>query len=201
MKSAVLIVVIVLGSCVVLTMGFILGKMILKEFIERIRGKKMVKIAKKANYPVLVINRDNGVLAVCSFRAFEEAAQKFQDEAIEEQKSGKIDKYIGKREYLVIPTFTFSDEEHRIMAHTGEIESFHKLRRDLVERVTGYRVDDVDWESLNMVCNLLMVEKKQLLIPFKRSDLAGHNTKSQLELFGGKSLYDAYEALMPPRSK
>ncbi len=191
-------IVIIAISTIVVVIGFLRENVPI--FPKDWRGRRMIKLA-KANGPLLVRNTVAGVTALCTLRDFQAAVRSFKDHAIEGRLSVEGSKlWVKKIEVLVNPTFTFSEEWARVMAHTGDTHWIRVIEEMLVERVTGISYEKVWQEDFDKALSYLIHRKSQLLIPFMLPHISGLDTMGQLEAFGNKCADDAFIALLQPKS-
>ena len=176
--------------------GFVICFLVI-DTIKKIRGRKMLKLA-KAHGPVVVANTEKRVTAVCSYEAFKKADRESYESVIGEKDAKKrAELFMKRREILVVPTFTFADDDVLVIAHTGSRFWAEKMRSELVKRVTGYDRSQVPYQDFDIATSFLAVSEERLLIPFMRPLLAGFDPEKQMELFGNKSVDDAFRALLP----
>lgn len=182
-------------------LGIFVVPVVISNLIRHFRGKKMLNLA-KAQGPMWVTNSEKGVTAVCHYETFMESmdawVKKTQSESDPRK---KVELQVTKMRFFVFPTFTFTDEENRVPAHTGVEEEGEEILFDLVFKVTGYHNGQVDDKDYQKVVDLLVRKDKRLLIPFLSNHADGLGIDHQVAQFGSKSLSEARAHLTRPNNK
>ena len=179
-----------IGCIVVLAVGWCIHKLNQKLRVERLEANSKLALERaKAIGPILYFNTIQGTTAVCRADDLKKSNEKYlQEIASKKRKAWDI------LQFRVNPTFTFYNEpQYQNLIQAGSTGDFEKLRIPIVEQVIGFKKRDIldvdENENPNQpdfkrvpkhirdefknILNTLIVENKQLFVPFangKRSN-------------------------------
>jgi len=148
------------------------------------RGKKMIEKAKGVG-PLVVTNHEKGVMACCRYSDFVIELTHWFERAYQEKEPRKsAELSVTKVHVFVEPTFTFSEEEDRLLVYTGNKSDAEGIANALLEKVTGCRKSQVSNKCWDEAMSHLVIRDSRLIVPFQKDNLFGMNMQAQINTFG-----------------